>query len=126
MIISQFDKLCNWIKHVNDTDVLMGEGTSFMGHYVNRIIIHHNYNLEKNGLIALLHECGHALQPKTPTGVNKYKLYEVRSDKFKKGLYENEVDAWKRARDIAVDLHLNLDWVAFNREESASIKTYQY
>ena len=59
--MTDFQKVSQWLKENCDVDVKFGQTTSYIGGSVRTIFIHHNYNLEKNGLIALLHEAGHAI-----------------------------------------------------------------
>ena len=58
----QFKKVSDYLKEKFGIDVLLGQITAFMGHKNKKIFIHHNHNLEKNGLYSLLQEVGHALQ----------------------------------------------------------------
>lgn len=124
--VNQFKLVCDYIRNKTNTNVVLGSMTCFMGHFTNRIVIHHNYNLEKNGLISLLHECGHALQPSKYTGPNEYKKYDEDSEEFKIGRYYNEVDAWNKAEMIVKELNLSMDWKRFNSQRKHSLKTYEY
>ena len=58
----QFKKVSDYLESKFGVNVLLGQITAFMGHKNKKIFIHHNHNLEKNGLYALLHEVGHLLQ----------------------------------------------------------------
>ena len=58
----QFKRVSDYLKEKFEIDVLLGQITAFMGHKNKKIFIHHNHNLEKNGLYSLLHELGHVLQ----------------------------------------------------------------
>ena len=73
----EFQKVVDYIKTKKGVDVKLGQITSYMGPFNRRIFIHHNYDLRNNGLIALLHEVGHVLQPPTNVGVNSYKNIDI-------------------------------------------------
>ena len=77
--------------------------TNFWGGGMNIINIHHKYNLEKNGLFALLHEAGHSLQGTEQFGPNHYKrIDEDEKPKLHNmHLFINEVDAWDRGERLA-------------------------
>lgn len=124
--MTNFEKVSNFIKEKKGTDVKLGTMTCFMGHFTNRIFIHHNYNLEKNGLFSLLHECGHALQPNENVGVNAYKKLKFGSKAFKQGRYENELNAWENAEMIAKELDLDMNWKLFYKDWKKSLKTYEF
>jgi hypothetical protein len=59
-------------------------------------------------LYALLHECGHTLQPANNVGINAYK--NIDSDehpkKFVLGRLMNEIDAWDKGLKIAKEMAL--------------------
>ena len=65
-----FQRVVDYIFNQKGVRVELSDSTCFLGHENKTIYIHRAYNLEKNGLFALLHECGHALQPVTNIGVN--------------------------------------------------------
>ena len=48
----QFNKVSNYLKNKFGINVLLGQMTAFMGSKNKKIFIHHNHNLEKNGLYA--------------------------------------------------------------------------
>lgn len=124
--IDDFQKVVNWIKEARGVAVELGSTTSFMGHDRNLIIIHHNYNRNKNGLFALLHECGHALQPSTNVGVNAYKNIDMdeQQKKFNMGRFLNEVDAWNKGEMIASVLGIELNEQDWNKCKEESLLTY--
>ena len=58
----QFQKVVEFLKSL-DVKVMIDSVTYYREYKGGKsICIHQNYNLEKNGLIALLHEAGHVLQ----------------------------------------------------------------
>ena len=124
--MTNFEKVSKWIFEKKGTEVKLGQVTLYFGKSLNRIFIHHNMNLEKNGLFALLHECGHALQPNGSTGVNRYK--KIDEDRFPKKhkmlQFINEVDAWEKGLQIAEELGIQLDMKAFNKLKEESLMTY--
>jgi hypothetical protein len=106
--------------------VVLSTSTCFLGHDTKVIHIHHAYNLEKNGLYALLHECGHALQPITNTGVNRYKNIDdtLYPKKFSMQRFINEVDAWDKGVEIAELLGIKIDEKRYEKEKSDALMTY--
>lgn len=123
--MTNFDKVCEYISNAKGTDVRFGQITSYMGHRVNRIFIHHNFNTEKNGLFALLHECGHAFQPDPYVGINEYMKFNEKSKEFAEGQYRNEVDAWETGEKIAKELKLDIDWKGFYSLKKEALETYK-
>jgi hypothetical protein len=119
----QFKKVSDYLKEKLGIEVLLGQITAFMGHANKKIFIHHNHNLEKNGLYSLLHEVGHVLQTDRD---NHYKTIDEdkQSKKFKFYQYLNEVDAWKKgllfANEFGIKVNIE-DWVKIKDE---SLLTY--
>ena len=119
----QFNKVSNYLKNKFGIDVLLGQITAFMGSKNKKIFIHHNHNLEKNGLYALLHEVGHVLQNDKD---NHFKTIDEDKEpkKFKFYQYLNEIDAWKKGLLFANKLGISVnkqDWVKVQNE---SLLTY--
>jgi len=119
----QFNKVSNYLKNKFGIDVLLGQITAFMGIKNKKIFIHHNHNLEKNGLYALLHEVGHVLQNDKD---NYFKTIDEDKEpkKFKFYQYLNEIDAWKKGLLFANKLGISVnkqDWVKVQNE---SLLTY--
>jgi hypothetical protein len=119
-----FQKVVDWLNN-RGIQVLIGRDTHYSG-YMKRIIIHHNFNLDKNGLYSLLHEAGHSLQPVTPTGANLYKSIDDLEKPRLFAMYQfiNEQDAWDRALIIADQLDIPIDMKAFNKIKQESLLTY--
>lgn len=124
--MTNFEKVSQWLKENYDVDVKLGQMTCFLGHGAKRIFIHHNFNLEKNGLIALLHEAGHVTQPEGKVGPNRYKsICDIeKPKKFKMLRFMNEVDAWDKALEIAEELGIELDMKRWNEQKDEALETY--
>ena len=90
------------------------------------ICIHHNYNLEKNGLIALLHEAGHVLQNDETWGPNHYKNIDDMEKPKEYNMYQfmNELDAWNRGEELIKLLDLNVDTKRFHQQREEALLTY--
>jgi hypothetical protein len=119
----QFQQEVHYLKEKFEIDVLLGQITSFMGSKNKKIFIHHNHNLEKNGLYALLHEMGHVLQSDTD---NYFKTIDedIEPTKFKFHQYLNEIDAWYKGLLFANELGIKVnikDWIKVQNE---SLLTY--
>lgn len=121
-----FQKVVDYIFKEKGVTVQLSDSTCFLGHDIKVIFIHRSYNLEKNGLYALLHECGHALQTPTNTGVNRYKnIDEDKNPKdFAMNRFINEVDAWDRGLSLANELGIQLDIKKFEKEKNTALLTY--
>lgn len=123
---TKFQKVVDYIKNLKGIEVSLSNSTCFMGHFNRQIFIHHNYDLNENGLFALLHECGHVLQPVTNIGSNAYK--NIDSDEhpkeFMMGQFLNELDAWNRGWEIAEKLNLKIDLKKFEKEKEVALLTY--
>tara|TARA_Y100000768_G_scaffold363171_1_gene322595 strand:+ start:1251 stop:1658 length:408 start_codon:yes stop_codon:yes gene_type:complete len=119
----QFKRVSDYLKEKFGINVLLGQMTAFMGHKNKKIFIHHNHNLEKNGLYSLLHEVGHVLQN------DKDNLFKTIDEdmyprKFKFYQYINELNAWERgllfANEFGIEVNIK-DWVKIQKE---SLLTY--
>jgi len=119
----QFQKISNYLKNKFGIDVLLGQITAFMGHKNKRIFIHHNHNLEKNGLYALLHEVGHVLQNDED---NYFKTIDEdkESKKFKFHQYLNEINAWERGLIFANKLGIKVNMKEWVKVQNESLLTY--
>ena len=97
-----------------------------MGRGSGKIFIHHNYNLEKNGLYALLHEAGHVLQDDTPYGSNHYKKIDddEQPKKYKMYQFMNEVNAWDNGYELANKLGIQLNKKEFHKQKEEALLTY--
>lgn len=112
----EFRKVVYYMKKQRGISVVLGETTEFLGFYDRNIIIHHNYDLRKNGLYVLLYECGKTLQPATNTGVNSYKTLDKNTnfDEYRVGKILAEVDAWNRGFGLAKKLGLKIDYEKYH------------
>jgi hypothetical protein len=123
---TKFQKVVDYINNLKGIEVSLSNSTCFMGHFNRQIFIHHNYDLNENGLFALLHECGHVLQPVTNVGSNAYK--NIDSDdhpkEFMMGQFLNELDAWNRGWEIAEKLNLKINVKKFEKEKELALLTY--
>lgn len=121
-----FKKVVEYIYGRKGIVVQLSQITNFTGHFNRTINIHHNYDLSKNGLYALLHECGHSLQPPTNVGINSYK--NIDSDDYPKqfvlGRLMNEIDAWDKGLEIANKLGIKIDMKSWNKEKQEALITY--
>ena len=90
------------------------------------ICIHHSYNLEKNGLITLLHEAGHVLQSNDNGVCNHYRnVDDVEKPKvFNMYQFMNELDAWNRGEELIQLLDLNVDSKRFHQQREEALLTY--
>ena len=119
----QFKRVSDYLKEKFEIDVLLGQITAFMGHKNKKIFIHHNHNLEKNGLYSLLHELGHVLQDEKD---NFFKTIDEdkQPNKFKSHRYQNEEDAWDKGLRFAKSFRIQVnmkDWLKVRKE---SLQTY--
>ena len=124
--MTDFQKVSNWVKDNCNVDVELGNMTAFLGHRSGKIFIHHNYNLEKNGLIALLHEVGHALQTDEQYGPNHYKNVDdlEKPKEFKMYQFMNEVDAWNQGLWLAQELGIEIDKKRWQKQMEEALLTY--
>ena len=120
-----FQKVVEFLADMN-IEVVLNQMTCFMGHSVGKIFIHHNYNLEKNGLYALLHEAGHVLQDDTQFGANHYKKIDddEQPKKYKMYQFMNEVNAWDNGYSLAFELGIQLDEKGFHKSKEEALLTY--
>jgi len=119
----QFKKVSDYLESEFGVNVLLGQITAFMGHKNKKIFIHHNHNLEKNGLYVLLHEVGHLLQNDKD---NYFKTIDEDKEpkKFKYHQYLNEINAWEKGLIFANKLGIKVnmkDWIMVQNE---SLLTY--
>lgn len=127
--MTDFQKVSSWVKTHFKTDVKLSNSTVYVGGETNTIFIHYNYNLEKNGLISLLHEVGHVMQPSVDDemfGPNRYKVIDDLDNpkQFQMLQFMNEVDAWNRGEELIRILDLNVDMKRWNKEKEESLLTY--
>jgi hypothetical protein len=90
------------------------------------ICIHHNYDLEKNGLIALLHEAGHVLQSNNNGVWNHYKDIDDMEKPKEYNMYQfmNELDAWNRGEELIELLDLNVNPKRFHKQREEALLSY--
>jgi hypothetical protein len=121
----QFKQVSDYLMSELGVSVELGNCSRFIRSQ-NKIIVHRNHNLEKNGLYVLLHEAGHAFQPETYTGANRYKAIDDIRFPIKFAMYQffNEQDAWNKAIEIAATLKIKIDLRAFNKIKEESLLTY--
>ena len=121
----EFQKVVDFL-YLRGIEVALNQMTCFMGRGSGKIFIHHNYNLEKNGLYALLHETGHVLQDDTPYGSNHYKKIDddEQPKKYKMYQFMNEVNAWDNGYELANKLGIQLDKKAFHKQKEEALLTY--
>jgi transposase len=121
----QFQKVVDYIKRERGVEVVLGSSTCFDS-YSKTITIHRNHNLEKNGLYALLHEVGHALQPETNTGANLYRSIDDTEKPVHFAMYQfiNEQDAWNGGVQVASELGLEINVREFNKLKEEALLTY--
>jgi hypothetical protein len=121
-----FQKVVDYLKDNCDVDVKLGGTTAYLGMGLRRIFIHHNHNLEKNGLYALLHEAGHVLQDDTQFGPNHYKRIDDTEQPKKYNMYQfmNEVNAWDNGYDLALELGIKIDKKSWGKLKEESLLTY--
>jgi hypothetical protein len=122
---TNFQKVVDYLKG-RGIYVQISTSTNFFGGGVNLINIHYRYNLEKNGLFALLHEAGHSLQNTNEFGPNHYKRIddEEQPTKFNMYRFMNEVDAWDRGERLAEELGIQFDKKEFSKSKEEALLTY--
>jgi hypothetical protein len=120
-----FQKVVDYLKG-RGIYVQLTTSTNYFGGGVNLINIHHRYNLEKNGLFALLHEAGHSLQNTDEFGPNHYKRIDDDEQPTKFNMYRfmNEVDAWDRGERLAEELGIRLNKKDFVKSKEEALLTY--
>ncbi len=121
-----FKIIVDHLRKKYNIDVVIGNMTCFTGHEQKKIIINYRFNLEKNGLYALLHEVGHSLQPATATGPNLYKIIDDMEypTQFKMYQFLNEADAWDRGARFADELNIPIDLRQWNKIKEEALLTY--
>jgi hypothetical protein len=121
-----FQKVVDYISEKMGIRVELTDSTCFLGHQSKLICIHRSYNLEKNGLYALLHECGHALQPITNIGVNCYRNIDEdeKPKEFSMKRFINEVDAWDKGLLLSKKLNIKIDIKEFEKVKDLALLTY--
>lgn len=127
--MTDFEKVSQWVLENYDVEVDLGQMTCFTGHETKFIFIHHNFNLEKNGLFALLHEVGHAMQEsyeENQFGANRYKkVCDLdHPKKFKMLQFMNEVNAWDNGLALAKELDIQIDMKAWTKAKEEALMTY--
>ena len=122
---TNFQKVVDYLKG-RGIYVQISTSTNFFGGGVNLINIHHRYNLEKNGLFALLHEAGHSLQNTDEFGPNHYKRIDddEQPTKFNMHRFMNEVDAWDKGERLAEELGIQFDKKEFSKSKEEALLTY--
>lgn len=122
----EFKTVSRYIEEKKGVRVTLGHFTSFLGHFTREIVIHHNYDLKNNGLFALLHECGHSLQPPTNVGINSYKNLDEteRPDEYRMGRFLNEVDAWNRGYKLANTIGIPINKKIWDLQRERALLTY--
>ena len=122
----QFQKVVDFLK-LYDVNVMIDSATYYIQTEDEKTIcIHHNYNLEKNGLIALLHEAGHVLQNDDTYGPNHYKRIDdiEKPKEFNMYQFLNEVDAWRRGEELIEMLDLEVEPKRFHQQREEALLTY--
>lgn len=117
-----FQKVVNFLKE-KGVYVYLSNSTNFFGNTIN---IHHKYNLEKNGLFALLHEAGHSLQTSEDFGPNHYRKIDDTEHPTKFNMYRfmNEVDAWDKGENLAKELGIDFNRKDFLKQKEEALLTY--
>jgi hypothetical protein len=120
-----FQKVVDYLKG-REIYVQLATSTNYFGGGVNLINIHHRYNLEKNGLFALLHEAGHSLQTSDEFGPNHYRRVDDmdKPKEFNMYRFMNEVDAWDRGERLAEELGIRLNKKDFVKSKEEALLTY--
>jgi hypothetical protein len=100
--MSQFNKLKSHLEN-NGVKVEITTDTNYV-QPTQTINIHHRYNMEVNGLYALLHEAGHWLQndDKGYTQNLKNQFYKNMDNDIKTSMimFMHELDAWNRGEQL--------------------------
>jgi hypothetical protein len=124
--MKNYQKVVDYLKQI-DVSVEISNFTAFLNNGETKTIyLHHNYNLEKNGLITLLHEAGHSLQPEGEYGPNHYKNVDdmEKPKEFMMYQFMNEVDAWNRGLNLANELDIEIDPKRWNQQMEEALLTY--
>jgi hypothetical protein len=123
---NNFQKVVNFLK-TQSISVELSNSTCYIGNSDNaKIYIHRRYNLNKNGLYALLHEAGHFLQPHGKYSANHYKNVDDCEQPTKFNMYQfmNEVDAWDRGLNLANELGIFINKEEWGKEREIALLTY--
>jgi hypothetical protein len=122
---NNFQKVVNFLKN-QSISVELSNSTCYIGNSDNaKIYIHRRYNLNKNGLYALLHEAGHFLQPHGKYSANHYKNVDDCEQPTKFNMYQfmNEVDAWDRGLNLANELGIFINKEEWGKEREIALLT---
>ena len=122
----QFQKVVEFLKSL-DVKVMIDSVTYYREYKGGKsICIHQNYNLEKNGLIALLHEAGHVLQTQSKKVYNHYKNIDDMEKPKEFNMYQfmNEVDAWNRGEKLIQLLYLDINPKRYHKQREEALLTY--
>ena len=120
-----FQKVVDYLKG-RGIYVQLATSTNYFGGGVNLINIHHRYNLEKNGLFALLHEAGHSLQTSDEFGPNHYRKVDdmEKPKQFNMYRFINENEAWDSGLALADELGLKINLKEFHKQKEEALLTY--
>lgn len=126
VLMKPFEKVIQFIEEEKGTDVVLKSESTCYIRSVNRLFMHFNFNMEKNGLMVLLHEVGHALQPENKQSIvaQKYEDGEATKKEVCLAIWETELDAWERGEQLAKDLNLDIDWNIFYKKMQEGLQTY--
>ena len=122
-----FQTVVDYLKFHHNVKVMIDCATYYIKTDDEKAIcIHHNYNLEKNGLFALLHEAGHALQNNADFGPNHYKRIDDMEKPKEFNMYQfiNEVDAWDRGYELAKGLKIPINDKDWQKVKTEALLTY--
>lgn len=121
-----FQKVVDFLKSY-DVNVMIDTVTYYIKTEDEQsICIHHNYDLEKNGLIALLHEAGHVLQSNDSGVWNHYKVIDDMEKPKEYNMYQfmNELDAWNRGEELIKLLDLNVNPKRYHKQREEALLSY--
>lgn len=124
--MSQFNKLKSHLEN-NGVKVEITTDTNYV-QPTQTINIHHRYNMEVNGLYALLHEAGHWLQndDKGYTQNLKNQFYKNMDNDLKTSMtmFMHELDAWNRGEQLSNELNIEIDKKLFEKSKQEALLTY--
>jgi hypothetical protein len=124
--MSQFNKLKSHLEN-NGVKVEITTDTNYV-QPTQTINIHHRYNMEVNGLYALLHEAGHWLQndDKGYTQNLKNQFYKNMDNDIKTSMimFMHELDAWNRGEQLSNELNIEIDKKLFEKSKQEALLTY--
>lgn len=123
--MTDFERLTIFLGEENGTEVRIGEMDSFVPS-LNRIFVNGSAEPDMQ-LIALIHEAGHSFQTEHD---NRYKKIDPDDNPrarntFVNLRYENEVNAWDRGENLAIELDLDVNWDLLTTERVEALKTYE-